>query len=240
MTVLNLLNSLEIVSFATTLQNTLRQSAAKLYVFRPATLCKVELQSATPMGEGPAWRRLGAWAFLPRCIGVAGEGEAKPRSKRAAYLVVPIGRRGAMAKRGRTEGLTRWVRSKADVHRVANDPIFRGAKPLGRRVGNLETLLDVRRALFRQDPTNSSIERRRDLSREEFHLEYPRFAEAEIFDVVLEPGEALLIPVGWWHHVRSLDISINVSLTNFLFGNDSKISARNRINAGWVRTTVRT
>jgi hypothetical protein len=49
---------------------------------------------------------------------------------------------------------------------------------------------------------------------------YPRFAEAEIMDIVLEPGEALLIPVGWWHHVRSLDISINVSLTNFVFPND--------------------
>jgi hypothetical protein len=49
---------------------------------------------------------------------------------------------------------------------------------------------------------------------------YPRFAEAEIIDVVLEPGEALLIAVGWWHHVRSLDISISVSLTNFLFPND--------------------
>jgi ribosomal protein L16 Arg81 hydroxylase len=49
---------------------------------------------------------------------------------------------------------------------------------------------------------------------------YPRFAEADIIDVVLEPGEALLIPVGWWHHVRSLDTSISVSLTNFLFPND--------------------
>jgi ribosomal protein L16 Arg81 hydroxylase len=49
---------------------------------------------------------------------------------------------------------------------------------------------------------------------------YPRFAEPEIIDVVLEPGEALLIPVGWWHHVRSLDVSISVSLTNFLFQND--------------------
>jgi ribosomal protein L16 Arg81 hydroxylase len=49
---------------------------------------------------------------------------------------------------------------------------------------------------------------------------YPRFADAEIIDVLLEPGEGLLIPVGWWHHVRSLDISISVSLTNFLFPND--------------------
>jgi len=49
---------------------------------------------------------------------------------------------------------------------------------------------------------------------------FPRFAEVEIIDVVLEPGEALLIPVGWWHHVRSLEISINISLTNFQNSND--------------------
>jgi hypothetical protein len=49
---------------------------------------------------------------------------------------------------------------------------------------------------------------------------YPLFAKAEIIEVTMEPGEALLIPVGWWHHVRSLDISVNISLTNFLFPND--------------------
>jgi ribosomal protein L16 Arg81 hydroxylase len=38
--------------------------------------------------------------------------------------------------------------------------------------------------------------------------------------VVLEPGQALFIPVGWWHHVRSLDVSISVSFTNFLAPND--------------------
>lgn len=33
----------------------------------------------------------------------------------------------------------------------------------------------------------------------------------EYFDCILEPGEALLIPVGWWHYVRSLSISFSVS-----------------------------
>jgi ribosomal protein L16 Arg81 hydroxylase len=40
-----------------------------------------------------------------------------------------------------------------------------------------------------------------------------RYADKFVFD--LNPGEALFIPVGWWHHVRALDVSISVSFTNF-------------------------
>ncbi len=49
---------------------------------------------------------------------------------------------------------------------------------------------------------------------------YPLFAQVNVMDVELNPGDCLLIPVGWWHHVRALTVSINVSLTNFKFGND--------------------
>lgn len=35
----------------------------------------------------------------------------------------------------------------------------------------------------------------------------------------IDPGDALFMPVGWWHHVRSLDISISLTLQNFsIFG----------------------
>ena len=36
-----------------------------------------------------------------------------------------------------------------------------------------------------------------------------------IKEVVVSPGEALFLPVGWWHEVRSLDVSVSLSFTNF-------------------------
>ncbi len=49
---------------------------------------------------------------------------------------------------------------------------------------------------------------------------HPRFSAATRLDVVVEPGEALFIPVGWWHHVEALDMSISLSFTSFPFPNN--------------------
>jgi hypothetical protein len=49
---------------------------------------------------------------------------------------------------------------------------------------------------------------------------YPELDEVQQLCVDLRAGEALLIPAGWWHHVRALTVSISVSLTNFVFPND--------------------
>ena len=49
---------------------------------------------------------------------------------------------------------------------------------------------------------------------------YPLFRDVQKIELELEPGEVLFIPVGWWHHVRSLAISISVSFINFVFPNN--------------------
>jgi LPS sulfotransferase NodH len=48
---------------------------------------------------------------------------------------------------------------------------------------------------------------------------YPKFRDATVIDVVVEPGEVLFMPVGWWHYVRALEVSMTVAFTNFLFPN---------------------
>ena len=46
--------------------------------------------------------------------------------------------------------------------------------------------------------------------------QFPELADVQIHKLILEPGDALFIPVGWWHQVRSLDFSISLSFTNLL------------------------
>ena len=48
---------------------------------------------------------------------------------------------------------------------------------------------------------------------------FPRFRGVPVLDLVLHPGECLFIPIGWWHHVRSLDVTMSLTFTNFAFPN---------------------
>lgn len=43
---------------------------------------------------------------------------------------------------------------------------------------------------------------------------YPAFAQATVLDVTVEPGETIFLPLGWWHQVTSLDLSVSLSYTN--------------------------
>ena len=40
---------------------------------------------------------------------------------------------------------------------------------------------------------------------------YPKFKNVKFYSVLLEPGDSIYIPKGWWHYVKSLDASISVS-----------------------------
>ena len=51
-----------------------------------------------------------------------------------------------------------------------------------------------------------------DLTQPVSDSEFPEYKKALSFDTVLEAGDALFIPKGWWHFVKSLDISANVAL----------------------------
>jgi Cupin-like domain len=44
---------------------------------------------------------------------------------------------------------------------------------------------------------------------------YPKAKDLKILEITVNPGEALLIPVGWWHWVKSLDVSITLTHQQF-------------------------
>lgn len=48
---------------------------------------------------------------------------------------------------------------------------------------------------------------------------FPLFKDVPVTEVVMEPGEILFIPVGWWHQVKGMDVTLSVSMTNFAFPN---------------------
>ncbi|MGK6320244.1 cupin-like domain-containing protein [Sphingomonas sp. DT-204] len=52
------------------------------------------------------------------------------------------------------------------------------------------------------------------------YARFPLMRDVEVLQYDLQPGELLFLPVGWWHQVRALDVSVTVTFTNFLFDND--------------------
>lgn len=54
-------------------------------------------------------------------------------------------------------------------------------------------------------------------------LDLDRFAllhDVNAHHIVLQPGQMLFIPIGWWHQVEALDFSVSLTFTNFLWRND--------------------
>jgi len=58
-----------------------------------------------------------------------------------------------------------------------------------------------------------------DLDRPDYD-KFPLFRNVTVLDVAIGPGDLLFLPVGWWHHVRALEVSITMTFTNFVFDND--------------------
>jgi len=52
------------------------------------------------------------------------------------------------------------------------------------------------------------------------YARFPHFRDVSVIEVEIGPGDLLFLPVGWWHHVRGLEISITMTFTNFVFDND--------------------
>jgi hypothetical protein len=52
---------------------------------------------------------------------------------------------------------------------------------------------------------------------------HPRLADLRFYDVLLQPGEILFVPLAWWHQVKSLDFSVTITFTNFRWSNDSHV-----------------
>jgi hypothetical protein len=50
---------------------------------------------------------------------------------------------------------------------------------------------------------------------------FPEFRKATVLDVIVEPGDMLLLPVGWWHWVRALDVSISATFSSFTKGTNT-------------------
>ncbi len=44
---------------------------------------------------------------------------------------------------------------------------------------------------------------------------YPALDDMRIYDVTLSPGEALFVPIGWWHQAKALDFGVTIAYANF-------------------------
>jgi hypothetical protein len=60
----------------------------------------------------------------------------------------------------------------------------------------------------------------RDLLEPGIVAHFPKLEGLYVHQIILNPGDALFIPLGWWHQVTSLDFSVTITHTNFRWQND--------------------
>ncbi|HSV69271.1 MAG TPA: cupin-like domain-containing protein [Methylibium sp.] len=51
------------------------------------------------------------------------------------------------------------------------------------------------------------------------HDRHPALRDVKVLEVVLEPGETIFLPLGWWHQVTSLETSLSFSYSNLAVPN---------------------
>lgn len=59
-----------------------------------------------------------------------------------------------------------------------------------------------------------------DVMDEEALQKFPLARDAITYELQLDAGELLFIPIGWWHQVTALDFSVSFTLIDFLWKND--------------------
>ena len=50
--------------------------------------------------------------------------------------------------------------------------------------------------------------------------QFPAMRDVTVMDVEIGPGDMLFVPVGWWHAVRGLDVTMTLTFMHFTFDND--------------------
>ncbi|CAN5143208.1 hypothetical protein BH10PSE4_BH10PSE4_06240 [soil metagenome] len=55
---------------------------------------------------------------------------------------------------------------------------------------------------------------------------HPDLRDLRLYDLLLEPGVMLFIPVGWWSQATAQDFSVNATFTNFRWRNDWRLDSR--------------
>lgn len=50
--------------------------------------------------------------------------------------------------------------------------------------------------------------------------QFPAMQDVRVIDVEIGAGDMLFVPVGWWHAVRGLDVSMTLTLMAFAYDND--------------------
>ncbi|KAF4548095.1 Hypothetical protein D9617_32g092150 [Elsinoe fawcettii] len=91
----------------------------------------------------------------------------------------------------------------------------RGSDEMGINMNNTSLVdISLARKLYDSDSrsdTTKIANKDMEVELESFEKRFPRFKHARYFECILEAGDCLYIPIGWWHYVESLEVSCNVS-----------------------------